>query len=243
MSGHSHAKNIAHQKAATDQKRGQAFSKLVRLITIAVREGGSNPETNSKLRTALDRAKYFNLPGDNIERAIKQASGGLAGKELNEFAFEAFGPAGIALIIEGITDNKNRILGEIKQILNQHAGKLAQEGSVRWLFERRGAIGADLSEQAGAENKESLESKAIEAGADDLWWSDNFLEIQVKPENLQSLKSALEASGVKISSASIDWIAKEEVVVEEKDRVLAEKLLSRLDQNPDVQDVFSNLKE
>jgi len=243
MSGHSHAKNIAHQKAATDQKKGQAFSKMVRLITIAVKEAGPNPETNSKLEAAIQRAKYFKMPNENIEKAIKQASGGTEGKELNEFVFEAYGPSGTALIIEGITDNKNRTLGEIKQLLSQHGGKMAQEGSVRWLFEKKGVLVVNPDEQTEAwRNKESLEMKAIEAGAEDMSWQDDVLEMTASPENLQSVRTFLEKEGVKISSGSVDWLAKDQIILDGNDREQALKLLEAVDENNDVQNVYSNLK-
>jgi len=138
MSGHSHAKTVKRVKEANAKKRGQIFSKLARLISVAVKEGGPNPETNSKLRLAFEIAKEANMPKENIERAIKRASGEAEGEKLEEILFEAYGPGGIAIVIEGITDNKNRALGEIKQILNQHNGKLVGEGAVRWMFERKG---------------------------------------------------------------------------------------------------------
>lgn len=244
MSGHSHAKNIAHQKAATDQKRGQTFSKMVRLISIAVREGGVNLEANAKLKAAVERAKFFNVPNDNIERAIKQASGGQEGKDLSEFAFEAYGPGGIALIVEGITDNKNRTLSEIKQLLNQYNGKMAQEGSVRWLFDRKGVIVLCFGEQTpDQQNKESLEMKAIEAGAQDVEWQDDLLEVLLPAESVQAAKSALEKAGVKITSASVEWLPKEEIYVPDSDHALAQKLIDGLDENNDTQNVYSNLGE
>ena len=143
------------------------FSKMVRLISIAVKEKGPDPETNSKLRLAIDTARAFNMPKDNIERAIKKGAGGAEDEHLEEVVYEAFGPGGVALIIEGITDNKNRTLGEIKQILSQGNGKLAQEGSVKWLFEKRGVIMINNEEQAI--NKDDLELRAIEAGAENTY--------------------------------------------------------------------------
>lgn len=137
MSGHSHAKTIKHQKNLTDQKRGRMFSKMANVISVAVKEGGANPATNNKLKVVMEQAKEFNMPKDNIERAIKQATGGGEGANLFEMVFEAYGPGGIAIIIEAISDNKNRALGEVKQALSQHGGKLVGEGGVRWLFERR----------------------------------------------------------------------------------------------------------
>lgn len=239
MSGHSHAKTIAHQKAATDQKRGQIFSKMARLITIAVKEGGANVETNYKLKTAIERARTVNMPNDNIERAIKQAEGSQEGKVLSEFSFEAYGPAGIALIIDGITDNKNRVLGAVKQILSQYGGKMVQEGAVRWMFERKGVIVVGAGNQA----KEDLELAAIEAGALDLNWQDSLLEVSVAPETLQSVKDALTKQGSAVESATLDWVAKEELPVAENDKSQAEKLFAALDENDDVQDVYSNLKD
>lgn len=136
MSGHSHAKTVKRIKEASDKKRGQIFSKLARLISIAVREGGDNPDSNPKLRAAIETARSCNMPKGNIERAILRGSGKLSGEKLEEVLFEAYGPGGIAIIIEGITDNKNRALSEIKQTLNKHGGKLVGEGGVRWMFER-----------------------------------------------------------------------------------------------------------
>ncbi len=136
MSGHSHYKSIKYQKAIADVKRGRVFSKLAKEISIAAREGG-DPTTNPKLRVAIEKARSVNLPNENIERAIKRGTGELAGEKLEEVLFEAYGPGGIAIIIEGITDNKNRTLGEIKQILNQNGGKLVGEGAVKWMFERK----------------------------------------------------------------------------------------------------------
>lgn len=244
MSGHSHAKTIAHQKAITDQKRGNTFSKMARLIAIAVREGGANIETSSKLKAAIERAKSFNMPNDNIERAIKQALGGQEGKNLNEFIFDAYGPGGIAVLIEGITDNKNRTLGEVKLIVSQHGGKLAQEGSVRWMFERKGVIIINPPDQTSElQNKEALELAAIEAGAQDLVWKEETLEIYTVADNLQTTKDALEKQGLKIDSATIDWLAKEEVPMDEAVKTQAEKLFESLNESNDVQDVYSNLKD
>jgi len=243
MSGHSHAKTIRHQKNITDQKRGQLFSKMARVIAVAVKEGGPNPETNSKLKVVFEKAKEFNMPKENIERAVKQATGGLGGAELEEVIFEGFGPGGIALIIEGITDNKNRTLGEIKQILSQNGGKLANEGSVKWLFERKGAITIDPTEQVEKTiNKEELELTGIEAGAQDIYWHENLLDIYTKPEELEKVKKNLEEKGIKVSSVSLDWVPKEEISLDEEKRAACQKLFETLDENDAVQDIYSNLK-
>lgn len=257
MSGHSHWHSIKHQKAAADAKKGQAFSKIARLITIAARQKGGDPETNASLRLAIEKARSFNMPKENIERAIERGTGEIAGEKLEEITFEGFGPGGIAIIIEGITDNKNRALAEIKQILSQNGGKLAQEGSVRWLFEKRGvitinpedqiprlpsAIAEDIGGQAITRNKEDLELIAIETGADDIYWHKNLLDIYTKAENLETVKQALEEKGIKINSASLDWVAKEMIEVDEKNKETAEQLFEALDENEAVQDIYSNLK-
>jgi len=147
MSGHSHWKSIKYQKTVADAKRSQAFSKLAREITVAAREKGGNPEFNPVLRIAIEKARSINMSTDNIERAIKRGTGEIGGATLEEITLEAYGPGGIAIIIEGITDNRNRTFNEIKQILNQYNGKLVESGSVKWLFERRGCIVINLNSQ------------------------------------------------------------------------------------------------
>jgi len=243
MSGHSHARTIKHQKDITDKKRGQMFSKMARVISVAVKEGGANPETNTKLKVAIEQAKGFNLPKENIERAIKQATGGGEGTNLEEVFFEAYGPGGIAIIIEGITDNKNRTLGEVKQILGQCGGKLVGEGSVKWLFEKKGCITINqLLQNEDFQNKEKLEIAAIEAGAEDVYWQDEMLDVYIKPELLEEIKKNLEAKNIKIDSASLDWVAKEEISIDEKAKKSCQKLFETLDENEAVQEIYSNIK-
>ncbi len=243
MSGHSHAKTILHKKQITDSKRSKAFSKLSRLITVAAKEKGEDPEKNSKLRMAIEQAKSFNMPKDNIERAIKRGTGELEGQKLESTTFEAYGPERIAIIIEGITDNKNRALGDIKRILSQNNGKLASEGSVKWLFERKGAVIIDPESQIEKlKDKEKLELEAIEAGAEDIYWRDDLLDIYTKPEKLDKVKKKLEQKQIKIESASLDWVAKETQELEEKQKEACRKLFEQLDENEAVQDIYSNLK-
>ncbi len=243
MSGHSHAKTIKHQKELTDKKRSQIFSKMTRLISVAVKAGGQNFETNSKLRMAVESAKSFNMPKENVERAIKRAAGELGEEKLEEVLFEAFGPSGIAILIEGITDNRNRTLGEIKQILNQNGGKLAGEGSVKWLFERKGTIMVDWKLQTeDLQNKEKIELMAIEAGAEDIYRHDDVLDVYTKPDELEKVKKNLEEKGVKIDSASSDWVPKEEISLDEEQKAACQKLFETLDENDSVQEIYSNLK-
>ncbi len=238
MSGHSHFKSIKRTKETEDKKRGNIFSKLSRVISVAAKEKGGDPETNSALRLATEKAKIFNMPKDNVERAIKKGTGELKGEALESIVFEAYGPGGIAIIIEGITDNKNRTLGEIKQILSQSGGKLAGEGSVKWLFERKGAIILNLQDKI----KEELEITAIEAGAEDIDWRENLLDVYTKPEELEKVKKNLENKGVEIKAASLDWVAKEQIKLGEKDSQSCQKLFEALDENDAVQEIYSNIK-
>ncbi len=241
MSGHSHFKTIKYKKEADDKKRGQVFSKMTRLISIAAKEGGPDPEANSKLRLAIETARSFNMPKENIERAIKKGSGEAEGTQLEEVIYEVFGPGGTAIIIEGITDGKNRTLGEIKQILTQSNAKLAQEGSVRWLFDKKGVISISLEQ--GNLDKEQLELKIIEAGAEDLYWHNNILDAFSKPEELENIKKNIEAQGVKIDTFSVDLVPKNMVETNENDKKSCHRLFELLDENDAVQNIYSNLKE
>ncbi len=192
---------------------------------------------------AVESAKSFNMPKENVERAIKRAAGELGEEKLEEVLFEAFGPSGIAILIEGITDNRNRTLGEIKQILNQNGGKLAGEGSVKWLFERKGTIMVDWKLQTeDLQNKEKIELMAIEAGAEDIYRHDDVLDVYTKPDELEKVKKNLEEKGVKIDSASSDWVPKEEISLDEEQKAACQKLFETLDENDSVQEIYSNLK-
>jgi len=239
MAGHSHWHGIRHKKELEDKKRSQIFSKLARQISVAARDG-DDPETNPKLRMAIEKAKEFRMPNENIERAIKRGAGKVEGENLEEFVYEAIGPGKIAIIIEGITDNKNRALHEIKSILSKNGGKLAQEGSIRWMFERYGSIVIDMAENR--KTKEELELLAIEAGAEDLRWRDSKLEIYTKPDNLEQVKKFLQEKEIKIESASLDWVPKEEIEVSEKEKEAIQRLFEALDENDAVQEIYSNLK-
>jgi len=242
MSGHSHWASIKHKKQLEDQKRGKIFSKISRMISVAAREG-ADPEMNPKLRQALEEARSFNMPKEKIERAIKRGTGELEGVKLEEISFEGLGPGGVAIIIEGITDNKNRTISELRQILQKHGGKLAAEGSVKWLFERKGVITINPKDQTSL-TKEELELKAIEAGAEDIYWheTEDLLDICTKPEDLDKVRKKLESQGLKVDSATLDWVAKDPVEIEEKDRENLKKLFEELDENEAVQNIYSNLK-
>ncbi len=242
MSGHSHWHKVRYKKGVADAQKGKVFSKMARLIAVAAREG-SDPEKNSKLRLAIEKAKSLNMPNENIERAVKRGSGELEGRELQEVLFEAYGPGNAAIIIEGITDNRNRTLNEVKHILSEHGGKLAGEGSVKWLFEQKGVITINPEEQSPEfQKKEELELKIIDAGADDFRWEEGVLEICIDPKRLQEVKNTLIDQGIKVESVSLDWVAKEEISVSEKEKESAEKLFLALDENDDIQEIYSNLQ-
>ena len=242
MSGHSHARTILHKKTLEDQKRGMVFSKLARMISVAAREG-ADPVTNSRLKQALEEAKSFNLPKENIEGAIQRGTGEGEGANLEEVTYEAYGPGGIALIIAEITDNKNRTLSELRQILQKYGGKLAEAGSVKWMFERKGDITINPNDQTQTTQKEDLELKVIEAGAEDIYWrkTEALLDVYTKPAELDRVKKTLENQGLKINSATLDWVAKEQVEISDKDRENCQKLFEDLGESEAVQDIYSNL--
>ena len=201
------------------------------------KEGGKDITFNAKLRMVIEKARSFNMPADNIERAIKKGAGELEGGTLESVLFEGYGPGGVAIIVEGITDNKNRTFNEIRQILTQNGGKFVGEGGVKWMFDRKGVI------IVSHENKEEAELAAIEAGADDVSRDQGFLDVYTKPEEIEKVKKALEEKGLKIESASIGWVAKENIAISETDKKACEKLFEALDGSDDVQEIYSNFKE
>ncbi|MFH1575763.1 MAG: YebC/PmpR family DNA-binding transcriptional regulator [Candidatus Nealsonbacteria bacterium] len=237
MSGHSHWKTIKFKKGAADAKKGQAFSKIAREISMTAREGGADTTFNAKLRMVIEKARSFNMPADNIERAIKKGTGELEGGSLESVLFEGYGPGGVAIIIEGITDNKNRTFNDIRQILNQNGGKIVGEGGVQWMFNRKGVI------IINHENKEEAELAAIEAGADDVSRDQDFLDVYTKPEEIEKVKKILEEKNIKIESASIAWVAKENISISEADKKACERLFEAIDNSDDVQEIYSNFKE
>lgn len=240
MSGHSKWSTIKHQKEAQDKKRGQVFSKLARLIAIASRDG-ADPEKNSKLRMEIERARKFNMPKENITRAIERGNGKNGEEALENFVYEAYGPGGVALIIEGITDNRNRTLSEIKHLLSLHEGKMATEGSVSWMFSRAGII--RCASPQSTEAHERLELEAINAGAEDIVETGNGIQIIVPPEKTEDVKQALAQNNVEIQEVVVDRIPKNIVEVSEQDKKTLERLFEALDERDDVQEIYSNTKD
>ena len=239
MSGHSHAKTVKSTKDAADAQRSKIFSKMAGEISIAAK-GGGDPAANPRLRMAMERARSVNMPTANIERAIKRGTGEEKETALEEILFEGYGPGGIAVLVEGITDNKNRTLGEIKQAFEKNQGKLAGEGAVRWMFERRGAMSMPPSDKT----KEQLELLSIETGAQDTYWrEDGMLEVYTDPTKVEQVKKALEEKGILIESAALQWIPKERISISQKDREEAEKLFLALDESDTVQEIYANIKD
>ncbi len=243
MSGHSHWQTIKRAKEVEDKKRAQVFSKFSRLISLAVKEKGKNIETNPNLRMIIEKAKKNNMPKESIEKAIKKGAGEIQISNLKSFLVEAYGPGGIAIIIQGSTDNKNRALSEIKQILSQNNGKLVDEGSIKWMFDKKGIIKIDFkSQNLNFKNKEEMELAIIEAGAEDIHWDNSLLNVYVKHTELEEIKQKLKAQNIKIESASLNWIAKELIEVNEKDKIALQKLFEALNNNNNVQKIYSNFK-
>lgn len=239
MSGHSKWSQIKHKKAITDVKKGKVFSKMVRLISVAARAKGKDPEANPNLRALIDKARSINMPIENIERAIAKGAGELEGSQIEEFTLEAYGPGGSALLIEGTTDNNNRSISELKFLLSEHNGKLANPGSVLWLFERYGLIIL----KAPAAKKDELELTAIDSGAQDIKWPDEeTMEVYAKPEELEKIKKLLVEKGLKIDDSSLVWVPKNETSIEDqKAKEQLEKLFEALDDHEDVNEVYTNI--
>ena len=242
MSGHSKWSTIKRKKGIADAKKSNVFAKISKIVSIAARDGGGDPEANYKLRLAIDKARAINMPLDNISRAIKKGTGELDdGSQIEEVVYEAYGPGGVAIIIETITDNKNRTVSEIKKILSDADGKLGGGGSVSWLFERKGTIRISLY---SATDKEKIELLAIENDALDIIEEDSNLIIYSIPEKLSNLKEILEKEGIKIDSSEIELITKNPVKIDNKNILeKVEKLMEELGEHDDVNEIYSNIED
>lgn len=236
MSGHSKWSSIKHQKGVADAKRGQLFTRLAREIIVAVRAGGSNLEGNFRLRLAVQKAREANMPFDNIDRAIKRGSGEVEGASLQEFILEGYGPGGIAILVQVLSDNRLRTLQDVRNAFSRHGGSLGESGCVAWLFEPRGMI----TVKGDGQDAEELELKAIDAGAEDVQKSDGDIEIYTKPEETEKVRQSLEGAGVPVDSAELSMVAKTLIKLEEKPALQALKLLDRLEELDDVNGVYSN---
>lgn len=238
MAGHSKWANIKHRKAAQDAKRGKIFTSLAREITVAARDGGGDPQFNFRLRLAIDRAKAANMPSDTIERAIKRGTGELEGVQLEDITYEAYGPHGIALLIQVVTDNRNRTVAEIRKVFNRQGGSLGESGSVMWQFDRKGRI---VIETDGADPEE-LALLAIDAGADDFEIDESLISIYTVPSDLEAVKKELESSGARITDAELTLVPKTTLELDQEQALKTLRLMEALEELDDVQQVISNLE-
>ena len=236
MSGHSKWATIKRKKAAIDAKRGKIFTKLIKEITIAARHGGGDPAGNPRLRLAVDNAKAQNMPQDNIDRAIKKATGELEGVTYHELTYEGYGPAGVAVLVEVATDNKNRTVAEVRHLFSKNGGSLGEGGSVSWMFDRKGII--TLPNQGKTED--DIMDIIIEAGADDLQTEEDFFEISTAIESFETVRKAVAEKGLEIENASLQWVAKNLIEVKGEDAEKVIKLIESLEDLDDVQNVYSN---
>jgi YebC/PmpR family DNA-binding regulatory protein len=236
MSGHSKWATIRRKKGALDAKRGKLFTKLIKELTIAAREGGSDPSGNPRLRLAVDNAKAANMPADNIERAIKKATGELEGTTISELTYEGYGPGGIALLVEVATDNKNRTVADVRHLFSKHGGNMGESGSVAWMFEKKGIV--TLPKQGKSED--DILEIALNAGAEDMRTEDEYFEIQAEVEYFEPVRRSLIDKNLTVENASLQWIAKNTVNVAGENAEKMMKLIEALEDCDDVQNVYSN---
>ncbi len=236
MSGHSKWATIKHKKAAADAKRGAAFTKLIREITAIARQGGGDPDTNAALRNAIDRAKGANMPSDNIDKAIKKGTGELPGVTYEEISFDAYGPGGVAMMITGLTDNKNRTTAELRNILNKKNGNMANAGSTSFLFSKSGFISIEKSKIS----EDDLMEVVLDAGAEDIKSEGEYHEVFCPIEVLQDVKEALDGKGIEVVTAEMTMLPSTTVAVTGNDVKALLNLMEALDEHEDVQKVYAN---
>lgn len=236
MSGHSKWATIKRKKGAIDAKRGKIFTKIGRELMVAVKEGGPDPDSNSKLRDVIAKAKANNMPNDNIQRSIKKASGEGSTSEYFEMVYEGYGPCGIAVMVETLTDNKNRTAGDLRHYFDKNGGNLGQNGCVSFMFDRKGLI---VIEKADGIDEDTLMMDALDAGADDFNVEDDCFEIMTSPENFSTTRDALDEKGYTFVQAEINYIPQTTTVIEsDEDIKKMERLIDMLEENDDVQNVY-----
>jgi YebC/PmpR family DNA-binding regulatory protein len=238
MSGHSKWHTIKHKKGVADAKRGQLFTKLIKEISIAARLGGGDPETNPRLRTAVLKARAGNMPKDNVDRAIKKGTGELEGVSYEEILYEAYGPGGVAILIDVLTDNKNRAAAEIRNLLNKHGGNLGAAGSVAYQFKRKGLINLDAKKY----KEDDVLAAALDAGAEDVSNDGETIEVTTSPEDLYNVQKALEGKGFQASLAELARVPDTTVTLDNDKVQKALKLVEYLEDHEDVQSVATNLE-
>ncbi len=236
MSGHSKWSTIKRKKGKEDEKRGRIFTKLIKEISVAAREGGGSVEGNPRLRSAVDAAKAANMPSDNVERAIKKGTGELEGVNYEEAVYEGYGPAGVAMFIECLTDNKNRTVGEVRHTLTKHGGSMAEAGSVAWMFTAKGQLCIDSAKY----DEETVFMEASELGAEDVVADDNFHVVTTAVEDMHKVSEGLKAAGIEVQEAEMVHVPGNTIQLNENDAGKVLRLLDALEDNEDVQRVSAN---
>ena len=236
MSGHSKWHSIKHKKAAVDAKRGKVFTKLIKEITVAARLGGGDINANPRLRTAVSAARAQSMPKDNIDRAIKKGTGELGGVQLEEITYEGYGPGGVAILVNTLTDNRNRLVSELRFIFSKHGGNMGEAGCVAWMFKKRGVITIDRS----AADEDKLLELALEAGADDVSSDADAFQVMTAPENFSSVRDAIEKASIAIANAEVTMLPENTVPVSGHQAEQVLKLVEELEDHDDVQSVSAN---
>lgn len=238
MAGHSKWQNIRHRKGRQDAARGKLFAKLSREIFVAAREGGEDPDTNPRLKLAIQKAKAANMPNENIDRTLKKAAGKLEGANYEEITYEGYGPAGVAVMVDVLTDNRNRAAAEIRHAFSKYGGNLGEAGSVSWMFSRKGLL--IIERHSVEQDEDHLMMLALEAGAEDFVASVDSFEIITSVEEFETVKETMEAQDLTFSTAEITQIPQNTVVVEGEDAARTIQLMEALEDNDDVQNVYAN---
>lgn len=236
MSGHSKWHTIKHKKGAADAKRGKLFTNLIKEITVAARTGGGDPDANARLRKAISDSKAANMPNDTIDRAVKRGTGEIEGVTYEEITYEGYGPSGVAILIESMTDNRNRTVAEFRHMFSKHGGNLGESGSVAWMFDKKGYIVVEKS----AKSEDELMDIVLEAGADDMQDEGEVFEIYTSPENYDAVDAALKAAGVETQASELTRVPQTYVKLEGDDAKKMLKLYDAIDDHDDVQKLYAN---
>jgi YebC/PmpR family DNA-binding regulatory protein len=237
MSGHSKWHTIKHKKGAADAKRGKIFTRIIKELSVAARSGGGDPDMNPRLRTIIAEAKANNMPRENIERAIRRGTGEEPGVQYEEIMYEGYGPGGVAMLIQTLTDNKNRTVGEIRFMLGKHNGNLAAENSVAWMFSRKGQV---IVEKGKSVDEDKLLAAVLDAGGDDMIDDESAFEIISAPENFEAVREAVKALGIEPATAAVAMIPQNYIKLTGKDAAAMMRLMEALDDHDDVQNVWAN---
>ncbi len=237
MAGHSKWANIRHKKGKEDAKRGKAFTKLIKEITVVAREGGGSPDGSPRLRTLIEKARSINMPADNVTRAIKKGTGELPGASYEQFMYEGYGPNGIAVIVDILSDNKNRTVAEMRHLFSKNGGSLGESGSVSWMFEKLGMIRAS----GGNMSEDELLETLIEHDIENLTKTEELFSISCNPKSIETIKQAVKSAGLTIESADLEWVAKTSMDLSDDQVEKALQFLEALQDHDDVQNVYTNL--